>query len=288
MLNLKSIKMKTTRLIKLCLGLVLLASIGLASFSLTAQSKNNSVKDIVDDINITIDKSTSESDLADIKELLLDYDVTIEFTNVQRNELEEITGISIKLSTNNGQEAMSQISSNRPIDTISFGRKNGNLYVGQGDQQLNMFTLFNNGSGFPKAFESDSLFKNHFKSFQHFNLDDFFNDKNSMFMFNGDSLTIEELKDKMMQNFSFKNSTGDRFSFLFNDDYDTSNGTYKFIDDPNKDKVIVIDGKISDFPTLDKLAKADEIDKVDVLKPETAMSIYGDKAKDGAIIVTTK
>ncbi|NNC70792.1 MAG: hypothetical protein HKN90_08240, partial [Flavobacteriaceae bacterium] len=45
---------------------------------------------------------------------------------------------------------------------------------------------------------------------------------------------------------------------------------------------------VSTFDELDALAKDDKLDSVDVLKGKTAVSIYGKKAKDGAIIATTK
>lgn len=61
-----------------------------------------------------------------------------------------------------------------------------------------------------------------------------------------------------------------------------------FLDDPEKEKLIIIDGKEASFKELDSLAKEGNLDSFDVLKPKTAMSIYGEKAKDGAIIVTTK
>ncbi len=64
--------------------------------------------------------------------------------------------------------------------------------------------------------------------------------------------------------------------------------SYQFYDDPNTNKLIIIDGKESDFKTLDHLAKENKIDDVASLKSKTAMSIYGQKAKDGALIVTTK
>ncbi len=67
-----------------------------------------------------------------------------------------------------------------------------------------------------------------------------------------------------------------------------SNGSYKFFDDPKTNKLIIIDGKESDFKTLDELAKENKIDDVASLKSKIAMSIYGEKAKDGALIVTTK
>ena len=50
----------------------------------------------------------------------------------------------------------------------------------------------------------------------------------------------------------------------------------------------MIDGKKADFKKLDELAKSNKLKSVDFLKPDTAKSLYGKKAKDGAIIATTK
>jgi len=63
---------------------------------------------------------------------------------------------------------------------------------------------------------------------------------------------------------------------------------YSFFNSKSVNKLIIIDGKESDFKTLDALAKADKLIEVDNLKPSTAVSVYGNKAKDGAIIATTK
>ena len=63
---------------------------------------------------------------------------------------------------------------------------------------------------------------------------------------------------------------------------------FHFVDDPDIEKYIVIDGKPANFKKLDQLAKDDKLDTVDFLKPATAQSVYGKKAKDGAIIATTK
>lgn len=84
----------------------------------------------------------------------------------------------------------------------------------------------------------------------------------------------------------------DRFSFLFDDKYDDEQKTYRFVDDPNLKRVVIIDGEVqlkdSGINTLNALAKANKLDTVDSLQPKRAMSIYGEKARDGAIIVTTK
>lgn len=63
---------------------------------------------------------------------------------------------------------------------------------------------------------------------------------------------------------------------------------FHFVDDPDIEKLIIIDGQEADFEKLDALAKEDKLDAVEFLKSKTAMSIYGEKAKDGAIIATTK
>ena len=62
---------------------------------------------------------------------------------------------------------------------------------------------------------------------------------------------------------------------------------FQFVDDPNIEKIIIIDGKESDFKTLDQLAKDNKLEAVDILKSKTSISIYGERAKDGVIIATT-
>lgn len=49
----------------------------------------------------------------------------------------------------------------------------------------------------------------------------------------------------------------------------------------------ILDGKEEDYTTLQKVTPAD-IDRVDVLKGEAAIKLYGDKAKNGVVIFTTK
>lgn len=63
---------------------------------------------------------------------------------------------------------------------------------------------------------------------------------------------------------------------------------FHFVDDPDIEKLIIIDGQEANFEKLDALAKEEKLDAVEFLKSKTAMSIYGEKAKDGVIIATTK
>jgi TonB-dependent SusC/RagA subfamily outer membrane receptor len=56
-----------------------------------------------------------------------------------------------------------------------------------------------------------------------------------------------------------------------------------YVDEP----LIVIDGKIETEKSLKQIS-ADEIERFNVLKPASAILLYGQKAKNGAIIITTK
>ncbi|NQY04783.1 MAG: hypothetical protein HRT68_00930 [Flavobacteriaceae bacterium] len=117
----------------------------------------------------------------------------------------------------------------------------------------------------------------------------------------------KKMKIKMEKDFAFQGKDEDgklqTYSFRIDSDNDDENvfflngkghndfpmkKEFNFRDDPEIDRLIVIDGKTSDFMTLKKLEKEEKIESVDILKSSTAKSIYGAKAKDGAIIVITK
>ena len=298
--------MKTKNVVKIGIGLIFIVCIGLISLKGFAHKNktslpNNSEQDIRTEdsivanpeyenanVSVTIDNETSDDQINDIVNLLKENGITPTLTNIQRNDEGKITAIRIVLEDANGNQTSSQMSSNIPISQIVFGRKDGLLYITQSSDN-GAFAFFNRPNMMPFQFENDSLFSQQFGSFGNFNFDDFFGDDNQgSFFMNGKSMTLEELKEQMKQNFG--NQMGNQnFSWFFNDDHSpSSEQKFKFYDDPNTNKLIIIDGKESDFDTLNSLAESDKLKAVDNLRPETAISIYGDKAKDGAIIATTK
>jgi hypothetical protein len=298
--------MKTNKFLKIGIGLILIVSIGLISFKSFAHKSKTSTHSVighdikVDDsisnpeneganVSVTIDNGTTDDQIDDIVNLLKENHINPTLTNIQRNDEGKITGIKIVLEDENGNQTSSQSSSNVPISQIVFGRKDGRLYITQNARDAGAFAFFNRPNMMPFQFGNDSIQNQPFSGFGNFNFDDFFNDENgSSFFMNGKSMTLEELKEQMKQNFS--NPMGNQnFSWFFENGNDPNSAQkFRFYDDPNSHKLIVIDGKDSDFETLDELAKSDKLKAVDVLKPETAISIYGNKAKDGAIIATTK
>ena len=308
--------MKTKDRFKLILGVSIVAIVGLISLNSFTKINNGEVTVLQNDsVNITIDSDTTDEELADIKEMLKEHGITAKFSNIKRNKDGELTGIKIELKDENGNTAVSQTSSTNPIQTFSFGRKNNSLYVSQGKSAFGNFAFFGDDMDFDFDFdfEHDSIFKHHFSKLDSLNFDHIFkfdHDDNIMF-FNGKSFDMDELKDHMNNLFIIEEDEdggkkriiirGNKGNHLFFDDDEdhvlewhsdkdehSKHQKFRFVDNPDTDKLIVIDGKDSDFKTLDELAKNDKLESVDVLKPQTAVSIYGKKAKDGAIIATTK
>lgn len=280
--------MKSKNALKLGLGLCAAIILGLVSLKSFAHKPTH--PEFIDkginqesDVIVTIDKNTSETDFEDIKNMFKENGITANFSNIERNEANEITGLKIELKEGNNASAISNFSSSSPITQITFGRKNGSLFVStQNGLNPNALGLSNMPNMQMFSFDNDSIPGMNLKNFGGFNLDDFFNSENGTFSFNGQNIDMDKLRKQLEEQFD-----SDAFSSLFNSEHGKP-GQFQFIDDPNTNKLIIIDGKESNFETLDKLAKENKLKAVDHLKPKTAMSIYGEKAKDGAVIATTK
>ena len=194
--------MKTLGKIKLILGLFLVTTIGLISLnSFSSDKKSKTLFFQSENVSITIDSDTSEEQLNDIIDMLQEHGITAKFTNIKRNSDGEILGIKIELKDKNGNTAVSQTSSTTPIQTFSFGRKNGSLYVSQGKSAFGNFAFFGEDMDFNFNFDHDSIFKLHMGKLDSLNFDkmftfDFDEDENIL-MFNGKSFDMDEFKDRM-------------------------------------------------------------------------------------------
>ncbi|MDX1472296.1 MAG: hypothetical protein R3213_12425, partial [Flavobacteriaceae bacterium] len=197
-----------------------------------------------------------------------------EFTSIERNEKEELLGLKITLKNGN-QTVSSSMSNNTGLGKVSFGRKNGQLYISQDGFGSGNLAFFNMPNVQSFSFGTDSLFGQYPQNFGSFNFEEFFDDNGEAWFSNFNSESLEEFMERM------RSRAGSGASGF-------SNQRYTFIDDPNTDKLIIIDGKESNFEELDRLSKEDKLKAVDFLQTETAISLYGEKAKDGAIIATTK
>ncbi len=260
--------MKTIPAIKVGFSLLLLLVI-----ILIPQNNFANTTDVIspqlDDVIITIDNKTTDTNLKEIKAMLEEHGITATFSKIRRNESGELTSIRIALEDGTGSQTISEFSSSQPISKLTFGLKDGSLFINQGDKPNDMMSAFN----FPNitlGFPADSLFGQNFKGF---NFQDFFGNSNDS-LFLKEQADIQKLMERMRQGLQDNNSN--------------QQGKYQFLDNPNLDKLIIIDGEENDFETLNRLAKADKLADVEVLNSKIAVSIYGDKAKDGAIVAVTK
>ncbi|MDY8134305.1 hypothetical protein [Aquimarina sp. 2201CG5-10] len=264
------------------LGTCILGMLSLTAF--TTNSETHSIFENKQDITAIINKNTTEKELEDLKQFFSENGIELIINKIEFNESNEITSLTIILKKGKSKSKYSS-SSDEPISDIELGYKNDNLYI----TNSGMFDImaWKNQSGFSfRDFDMDSIMKKHSFAFNF----DFDKDQDSLF-FNGKHFDMNKLKDQIKKSFVFEKGEDGNFIINGQQFYPFQNfgsKQFNFVDDPDIEKLIIIDGKESDFKTLDELAKSDKLEAVDFLKPTTAISIYGDKAKDGAIIATTK
>lgn len=232
----------------------------------------------LDEVTGVISKNTTEKQFEDLIAYFKEHEIKLDISEVNYNEQDEITGIKILLQKEN-QKSRYAMSSNVPIADLELGSKNGSLFITT-KTNLQSDRISAIMSEFEKANESfDNFLSEHPFSFS-------FSSDQLRDLLNNAEFNFEEFAN----GFIHENEEDDKQSNYTKSQKKSRNSLpkYNFINNPNINKLIIIDGKETDFRTLNKLAKSDQLDEVDNLKPATAISIYGKKAKDGAIIATTK
>ena len=264
------------------LTLALTTALITPSFGMHRAPNNGQIHTIKNsEIKITIDKNTKDSEFKTIVKTLKKHNIDAKFSGIKRNKSNEIIAIKIQLEDDNGNESNTSLSSDNPISTITLGAEKNSLYI-----------TSSNAKNF--SFNGTHSLSKHF--------DFSFDDDEHVLTINGKTFNFDDIKDQIEDAFVFEeDKDGKRvviklnnFDFDFDDDEEHEwiskqhSQKFRFIDDPEIEKLIMIDGKKASFKKLDELAKSDKLQSVDFLKPDTATSLYGKKAKDGAIIATTK
>ncbi|MEW7280182.1 hypothetical protein ABW636_16450 [Aquimarina sp. 2201CG1-2-11] len=263
-------------------GIGVLGILSLTAFTTTPYSLPTVNKLQSDEITAVINKNTTEKDLEDLKTFFSENGIELRIKKVSFNDQNEITSLSLVL-IKEGSKSQYSSSSNTPISEIKLGYKSGNLFITNSKtydiSSLKSLSNFNH-----PTINMDSLMKKH-----NFAFDFNFDEENDSLFFKG-NFDMQKLKDQIMQSFTFSNDENGNFSFNGHvpQFQHHKSQKYSFIDNPDIEKLIIIDGKEADFNTLDSLSKSDQLEEVDILKPQIAISIYGEKAKDGAIIAITK
>ena len=236
--------------------------------NISLQQNNN---DIIAEIN----KNTTENQFTELVAYFEENDIELNLNKIDYNGNNEITSIQISLKKD-GKNSNYSLSSNTPIPNISLGYKNNNLFITSSTDNNSRSTSINDlMEQFMGKQPIDSLLTANPFSFN-------FSSTDIQDFLNNDSFDFNSLADQILRQVNGVNNAS------VSTKNNSSLPKYNFINTPNLNKVIIIDGKESDFKTLNKLAKADKLNDVDNLKGTVAVSLYGKKAKDGAIIATTK
>ena len=118
------------------------------SFSILAQNQkkrelieiNNENNDVV----MTWNKTTPESEMNDDVKALKEYGVTINYSDVKRNAKNEITGLKVSYEDKKGNKGELKLSQQSPISTINFYKSGNEIGFGSPANSNGMESFFFN------------------------------------------------------------------------------------------------------------------------------------------------
>lgn len=248
-----------------------------------------------------IDKNTTDDQLKEISQSLKKDGIYFNFKNVQRNGNNEITGINVTYKDSDGNTGNYALSSDNPINTFHF-YKEDNGSIGFRSENVNSFQR-------KKLVEVRELDKAKRKEMMK-EREHMMEERKHM-MEEHKALSkekrreIEEqmvkarkehekereeyrkqrkiiIKERMKLHDSLKDKHGNIF-IMEQDDKDENEFLFR-----GKNKTMfIVDGEESDEAIIE-LISPEDIAHVNVLKGEHAIKMYGDKGKDGVIVIKTK
>ena len=264
---------------------------------------------------VIITKDFTDSDFDKVKDHLAKEGVTVKFKNINRNDSGEITSIKIDISSKQSN-ANYNMNGDEPIKPIkiSFDKEGGNISIGNshnyhfGTGAYSIRTKDGNHVIHSSEASNDFIFKDEgedvkvvVESKKGNKIHTIASDKNVIHIDNDTDIEFDDDKDIMIIK---KDRDGnivkeeiikeDEDVFVVGDDESykvksIGKGKNKvlFLNNYEGEPLIVIDGKESIEKEMREL-EPDDIEKMEVLKGENATKEYGDKAKDGVILITTK
>lgn len=238
---------------------------------------------------ISINKDTKDKELSDVKKKLKKEGITANFKDIKRNKKGEIIKISISIKSENSN-ASYNLNSDNPINPIHISwDENGNNISIMNSKMKN----HKKGYYFVSK-DGDQKIITKAKGNKHFVVEmdedqDLDNDSENLYVIkspnNDGKVKIIEL-DEDNENTDehdivwVNNKKNKRVKVI-------SDNENVFISDIDNDALIYINGKKASKKDMDNLSPS-EIEKMEILKGESATKKYGKKAKDGVILITTK
>ncbi|MGA9270390.1 MAG: hypothetical protein WBV45_07195 [Lutimonas sp.] len=235
---------------------------------IVAQQKSASTEEIEENIEIdeemeVITKDFTKSDMEKLKANLLKQGIELKYKKLKYNEANEIIGIELTVSNDKGNRAKLSQNGDEPISPISirYDAKNGTLALGnmKGTHYVHVAVHTDHEGTMHKEIRKEIIIDQ--------------DGEKEVIIIRGDGDGHDSHKDIDVR---IKTGSGDHgdndFVFL-----NESDGKPLIIVDGEE----VIDGKMED---LDH----ENIETIEVLKGTKAIEKYGEKARDGVVIITSK
>jgi hypothetical protein len=129
----------------------------LFQFTLIAQDKkstDSANKKSFDNIYMTWNKNTPESEMNDDIKALKEHGVTISYSDVKRNDKGEITAIKVDYADVGGSTGSMSLNSQKPINTIKIYKQDDEVGFGEPS-----YSDFGNGNNFAYGFNPNDMMK---------------------------------------------------------------------------------------------------------------------------------
>lgn len=311
-------KRKSNNIMYLKFGIILpLLATFVLNFNteIVAQQKRTSTEVIeIDEEMEVITKDFSKTDLDKLKVNLLKQGIELKYKKLMYNDANEIVGIELTVSNDKGNKAKLSQSGDVPIAPISirYDAENGTLALGnmKGMHDVHVAVHTDHDGAMHKEIRKEIIIDkdgekeliiiggNGDNHFSHEDVDvKVMSDGNVWVSESGDSTQIKHIKvieidedtegaTKIMIkkaepgeediDFQIKTATGGHGS---ND--------FVFINEDNGTPLIIMDGKEVPDGKMGDL-NHDNIETIEVLKGGKAVEKYGEKARDGVVIITSK
>ncbi|MCB4797864.1 M56 family metallopeptidase [Neotamlana laminarinivorans] len=293
-----------------CLAVLPLIALFLMSFNtrtvyvekeITSETKPEFTTSFTEHFEAILLKNSTEADLNKIKNTLEAQGVTIKFKGLKRNANDEIIAIKIdaKSKTSKANYNINADEAIMPIK-ISYNPNNETINISGANSQNAIVASFKGNTN--KQNETVIIKEeNKIQFFSTTQKDSIIYIIDSVKVKKEDAKALEPSKVKSINVIKDEKSLKEYgnikaiIEILTKDETDTktSNKTIKIIKGTSgfnglpKDLLVIVDGKEIDHEKL-KDVKKDDIKTVNVLKDEKAIKKYGEKGKNGVIIIETK
>ncbi len=236
---------------------------------------NNIIPNLYGDIHIVITKDFTEKDLEAVVKKASEDKITLSFSDIKRNSKGEIIAITAKFNSDKVGNGVYEIESEEPIADFVFTSN---------ENQTGFSTVSNNTFSFKSKDGTQKIQSSG----------------------NGSNVIVVE----GVEYDSKFNQAGDTIYYKINQSVDTlnykikktiwvdenktktninasENGNVMFISKTSDEPIYIVNGKIVDKSTLEDV-DSDDIKSVNILKGKVAKEAYGDKGKNGVVILTKK